>query len=103
MSTAFEITGAVASLFTVTLIEFVPPLEVAVHVKVTPVVSVVTVVGSQPVFDDTADSASVTVQDTETFDVYQPLFPSVPVTVGVITGGVASVGVFGSDNTHPRG
>jgi hypothetical protein len=38
----------------------------------------------------TADSASVTVHCTVTLLVYQPLLPLVPVTVFVITGGVAS-------------
>ncbi len=36
------------------------------------------------------DSASVTVHDTCTSLVYQPLLPDVPVTVGVMTGGVVS-------------
>ena len=46
----------------------------------------------QPVDEGTADSPSDTDQDTETSPVYQPLLPSVPVTVGAIAGGVESVG-----------
>ena len=40
----------------------------------------------------TVDSGSVTVHATVTLLLYQPLLPSVPVTFGVITGGVVSVG-----------
>ena len=65
----------------------VPPAEVASHVNVVAAVSEVTVVGSQPTREVTADSASWTSQVTETSETYQPLLPAVPVTVGVITGG----------------
>lgn len=57
-----------------------------------PVVSDVTLLVPQPEDDEIAESGSVTVQPTETLLVYQPLFPSVPLTLGVITGGVESAG-----------
>ena len=44
----------------------------------------------QPVDVERVDCASVTVQLTLTLLRYHPLLPSVPVTVGVITGGVVS-------------
>ena len=58
--------------------------------KVVPAVSLVTLAASQPLLALMADSASTTLQVTETLLVYQPLLPSVPLTVGVITGGVVS-------------
>ena len=90
--------GAVASRLMVTLAEAMPPAEVAEQVKVTPAVSEVTFWFPQPVVV-TADSASVTAQDTVTSDTYQPLLPSVPLTVGVTMGGVESAGGRG---TLPR-
>jgi hypothetical protein len=84
--------GAVASRLIVTDWEAVPPALVAVHVSVVPVVSDVIVVEPQPDEDEIAESGSVTVQLTVTLLVYQPLFPSVPLTLGVITGGVLSAG-----------
>ena len=51
---------------------------------------VVTVCGVHPVVAVTADSGSVTAHETLTLLRYQPFVPSVPVTVGVITGGVVS-------------
>ena len=42
--------------------------------------------------DVTADSASLTVHDTFTSLVYQPFVPDVPVTRGLMTGGVVSGG-----------
>ena len=60
------------------------------QVNVIPVVSVETVLLPHPDDDEIADSGSVTLQETWTLDVYQPLLPSVPVTVGVMTGGVVS-------------
>ena len=44
--------------------------------------------GSQPVVETIGDSGSVTVQESATSERYQPLLPSVPVTVGVTTGAV---------------
>jgi hypothetical protein len=82
--------GAVASRLIVTDFESEPPVLVAEHVNVAPEVSEVTLLGPQPVCEVTVESGSVTVQVTETLLVYQPLFPSVPVIVGVITGGVVS-------------
>ncbi len=76
-----------------------PPADVAVQVYVVPLESVLSVVASQPVWLDTALSASVTVHVTPTFEVYQPLLPSVPVTVGAIAGGVASAGGGGSETS----
>jgi hypothetical protein len=63
------------------------------QVMVTPVavVFVLTVVLPHPLVVRVAgDSASTTDHFTVAFDVYQPLFPSVPVIVGVIVGGVES-------------
>jgi hypothetical protein len=63
---------------------------VAVHVKVVPVVSEVTLLAPQPFWEVIVDSGSVTVQLTETSLVYQPFVPRVPTTFGVMTGGVLS-------------
>jgi hypothetical protein len=53
-------------------------------------VSVAIVVGPQPPCELTAESGSVTLQETLTSLVYQPSAPDVPFTVGTITGGVVS-------------
>src|SRR5512147_1326115 len=74
----------------VTDCEAVPPALVAVQVSVVPVVSVVMLVVPQPEVLEMVDSLSTTLQLTLTLLVYQPFVPSVPVTVGVITGGVVS-------------
>ena len=87
--------GAVESRLRVTLWVAVPPVEVAVQVNVMLAVSDDTVVGLQPVCDVTVDCASVTVHETLMSLVYQPLLPNVPVTVGLITGGVVSEDVGG--------
>jgi hypothetical protein len=79
----------------------VPPDDVASHVNVVPAVSVVTEEGSQPLVDDTGESGSWTSQLTDASDTYQPLLPSVPLTVGVITGGVMS-SVIGRQSQTPR-
>jgi hypothetical protein len=84
------IVGAVASRLIVTDCELVPPALVAEHVNVWPLVSAETVALEQPELDVTVDSGSLTVQLTVTLLVYQPLFPSVPETFGVMTGGVES-------------
>jgi hypothetical protein len=84
------IVGAVASRLMVTDWLFVPPELVAEHVNVVPLVSLETVVGVQPDDEVMLESGSVTVQLTVTLLVYQPLFPSVPETFGVMTGGVES-------------
>jgi len=78
--------GAVASRLIVTDWLAEPPPLVAVHVNVTPVVSAVTLVVSQPVDVETADSGSVTDQLTSTLLVYQSSLPKDPVTVGVMIG-----------------
>jgi hypothetical protein len=65
---------------------------VAEQVKVVPVVSEFSVTVPQPVDEEMPDSGSVTVQLTVTTLLYQPLAPTVPLTFGVITGGVVSVG-----------
>jgi len=88
-----EAAGGVASRLIVTDAVDVPPPLVAEHVTATPDVSFVTFVGPQPVLDEIADSPSVTVHVTDTLPMYQPAFPSWPVTVGVITGGVESAAV----------
>jgi hypothetical protein len=82
--------GAVASRLTVTDCELLPPALVAEQVKMAPAVSLVTELLPHPVCDVIVDWASVTVQLTDTLLVYQPFVPSVPLTVGVITGGVVS-------------
>jgi hypothetical protein len=86
--------GGVASRLIVTEFDDVPPVLVAVHVNVCPGVSVETVMAPQPFEEEIEDSASVTVQLTVTLLVYQPLLPIVPLTFGVITGGVESGGGF---------
>ena len=78
------------SRLTTTVRVAVPPPEVALHVKLVPVVSETTLDGSQPAVEVTAHSGSVTDQLTPTSEPCQPLLPSVPDTVGVITGGVRS-------------
>ena len=83
------IVGLVASRLMTTLFEAVPPLLVAEQVIVTPVVSAVTLVTGQA-GEVMADSASATDQVTFTLLMYQPFLPSLPVMVGVITGGVVS-------------
>ena len=69
----------------------VPPSEVAVQDRLVPAVSAVKLVSTQPESMVTPESGSVTDQTTPTFDVYQLLLPRVPVTTGVIVGGVVSV------------
>ena len=83
--------GGVASRLTMTLFDVVPPADVAVHVNVVPAVSVETVLVPHPDEAEIAEFGSVTLQDTLTLDVYQPLLPDVPVTVGVMTGGVVTL------------
>jgi hypothetical protein len=70
-----EIEGAVASRLMVTDCELVPPALVALQVKVWPAVSVLTVVGPQPLEDVIDDSGSFTVQLMYTSLTYQPLLP----------------------------
>src|SRR5690606_21270090 len=90
--------GAVASRLIVTVSDAVPPALLAVQVSVTPSVSAVMVAASQPSSIVTADSSSVTVHVTVTSLVYQPSLPSVPVIVGVMTGGVASLRSAGTSS-----
>ena len=85
--------GPVLSSLIVTEFELVPPALVAVQVRVVPVVSAVSVVALHPEEEVMADSGSLTVQLTFTLLVYQPLLPAVPVTLGVMTGGVVSHGL----------
>jgi hypothetical protein len=68
-----------------------PAPFVAEQVIITPSVSPETVAVEHPVDVAMPDSASVTDQDTVTGLVYQPLLPSVPAMLGVMTGGVVSV------------
>jgi hypothetical protein len=86
---AAEIVGFVASRLIVTDWELAPPVLVAKQVSVVPAVSVLIVVGPQPVLVKD-DSGSTTVQETETLLVYHPLVRSVPTTLGVMTGGELS-------------
>jgi hypothetical protein len=57
-----------------------------------PDVSEVTLLVPHPLCEEIAESGSVTVQLTDTSLVYQPFIPRVPVTFGVMTGGVESGG-----------
>jgi hypothetical protein len=82
--------GAVASRLIVTAFDAAPPTLVALHVYVVPVVSMRTTDVPHPVVDEIAESGSVTVQLTVTLLTYQPALPSVPLTTGVMTGGVVS-------------
>lgn len=50
----------------------------------------VTETAPHPLLELMTDSPSVTAHDTPTSLVYQPLLPEVPLTVGVMTGGVLS-------------
>jgi hypothetical protein len=63
-----------------------------VQVSVVPAVSVVSVVDPHPELEEIADSLSITLHETVTLLTYHPLFPDVPETLGVITGGVVSDG-----------
>src|SRR5215510_5330788 len=86
-----EIAGGVLSTLTVIGTEVDKPTALlAAHVRVTPAVSPVRVVGEHPVEDAIADSGSETLQFTVTALRYQPLLPNVPVICGVITGAVTS-------------
>src|SRR2546426_11661526 len=69
----------------VTVCGAIPPSLVALQVKLMPAVSVVSMLVAQPV-ELNGVSGALTVQLTVTLLWYQPLLPSVPVTVGVITG-----------------
>jgi hypothetical protein len=93
--------GAVLSRLNVLLTVVVPPSLVALHVSVVAVVSEASVVVSQPLVERMTDSGSSTFQPTVTFVTYQPLLPSVPVIIGVTTGGLGSPGVSGSPTTAP--
>jgi hypothetical protein len=86
-----ETTGAVASILRVTESEDDPPALCAVQEDATDVVSLENVWVPHPESTTTAESGSVTVQATWTAERYQPLFPSVPVTTFVMTGGVESL------------
>jgi hypothetical protein len=86
-----EITGGVLSILMVMGTDVVRPTPfVAEHVSVTPAVSTVRLEGAHPVDVRIPDSGSDTLQLTVTALRYQPLLPSVPVTFGLITGGVTS-------------
>src|SRR5438067_608262 len=63
---------------------------VAEQVTAVPLVSAVSVTGSHPLVDATPDCESLTRHVTVTALTYQPLLPSVPLTIGVISGGVVS-------------
>ena len=84
--------GSVASRLIVTLSEAVPPSEVAEQPKVSPDVSEVTLLVPHPDVMVAVESGLFTNHSTLTLEVYQPLVPSVPVMVRVISGAVESVG-----------
>src|SRR3954469_13966698 len=69
-----------------------PAPLVAEHVKLAASVSLVTFAAAQPLVLVTPLSGSLSLQVRATFEVYQPSRPSVPVMVGLISGGVASSG-----------
>jgi len=83
---AQAIVGAVASRFTVTDFDAVPPSLVAVQVSVSPVVSLTTATVGQG-GDEIADCGSLTSQLTVTSLVYQESSPVVPTTFATISGG----------------
>ena len=85
-----ESSGATLSSLTVTLRAAEPPRDAAVHVSTFPAVSSVTVTGSQPFWLRIRESSSASFHSTLTGPVWKPLAPSLPVTTGVITGGVES-------------
>src|SRR5919199_3134435 len=81
--------GGVRSILIVTETEFESggrALFEAEHVRVVPSVSLVSVLGSQPL-EELIPVESETVQETLTFDRYQPFSPASPETVSVIDGG----------------
>jgi hypothetical protein len=85
--------GCVLSIFMITeTLADKPALLVAEQVSVTPVVvvSFVLVAGPQPLDVKMPDSASVTLQVTETLLLYQPFDPDVPVIEGIMIGDVLS-------------
>jgi hypothetical protein len=67
-----------------------PAAFVAEHVRIVPDVSVVRLVDVHPVEDVIPDSGSVTLQLTDTSELFQPLRFGEGVIVGTITGGVVS-------------
>src|SRR5688572_19552773 len=71
-----------------------PPTKVAVQVSVVPVVSVLTVVGSQPDVEVTSLSSSLTVHETGTSEVYQPSRPSGSGVFATMTGALVSAGTL---------
>src|SRR5262249_51499878 len=73
--------GGVASRLIVTDLLVVPAPDVTLQLNVVPVVSVVTVVFTQPVCDRMFCGAFTICHATCTSLVYQPLLPGVPVTV----------------------
>jgi hypothetical protein len=83
--------GLLLSILIVTEAEFERlALFVAEHVNVVPAVSVEILVGLQFVEEKMPDCGSVTDQLNDTLLIYQPFNPSVPLTVGVMTGAVLS-------------
>jgi hypothetical protein len=84
--------GAEASRLALTLfVVELPAASVAVQVYVVPALSVDVVVVAQPAdVVPTPDMPSFTANETFTSLVYQPFAPSVPLTVGVMVGPVAS-------------
>ena len=85
------IAGAVLSILIVSGTERVRPAPfVAEHVSVMPAISFARVVDEHPLEEAMPDSGSVTDQATVTLLRYQPFVPKVPLTVGVIAGGVRS-------------
>ena len=79
-----------ASRLIVTVSLLLPPALLAVQVKPAAAESVDRTTASQPVVDSMSEFGSSTVHATCTSLVYQSPSPSVPVTTGVITGGVRS-------------
>jgi hypothetical protein len=83
--------GGVMSILIVTeTVRGRPAAFVAEHVRTVPDVSVVRLVVVHPVEDEIPDSGSVTLQLTDTAELFQPLTFGEGVTVGTITGGVVS-------------
>jgi hypothetical protein len=85
--TLISMAGSDASRLIVTDSDEVPLSFAALHVYVTPVVSVVIVRASQPVLEVIDEE---TCQRSDTSDVYQPFSPMVPVSTGCTAGGPAT-------------
>ena len=93
-------TGGVASRWMMTELLAVPPPEVTVQLSVTPAVSVVMSLVSQPLVEMMLAGDSSIAQLTCTSLVYQPLLPAEPATTGVMRGSERSMFTMGVVNVE---